>query len=76
MDDVRIGNTLRVIRIRKRLRQSDVARRAKVSRQIVGHLEHGLAGRYQLDKTRAIAAALGIRTRCEPVGREPILIVS
>jgi transcriptional regulator with XRE-family HTH domain len=66
MDDVRIGNTLRVIRIRKHLRQSDVARRAQVSRQLVGRLENGDAGRYPLDTTRAVAAALGVRLDVRP----------
>lgn len=61
MDDVRLGNTLRVIRIRKHLRQADVARRARVSRQIVGRLEAGATGRYPLDTLRAVAGALGIR---------------
>ena len=59
MDDVRIGNTLRVIRVRKHLRQSDVARRAGVSRQAVGRVEAGMAGRYPLDVVRAVANALG-----------------
>jgi transcriptional regulator with XRE-family HTH domain len=61
MDDVRLGNTLRVIRIRKHLRQADVARRARVPRQVVGRLEGGQAGRYPLDTTRSVAGALGIR---------------
>ena len=61
MDDVRLGNTLRVLRIRKRLRQSDVARRAGVKRQVVGRIEAGAAGRYQLDIVRALANALGAR---------------
>lgn len=59
MDEVRIGNTLRVLRVRKRLRQIDVARRARVSRQLVGRMENGLAGRYPLDTLRAVASALG-----------------
>lgn len=61
MDDVRLGNTLRVIRIRKRLRQSDVARRARTKRQVVGRIEAGMAGRYPVDTTRAMAKALGAR---------------
>jgi transcriptional regulator with XRE-family HTH domain len=61
MDDVRIGNAFRVIRIRSRLRQADVARRARVSRQTIGRLESGAAGRYALDTIRAVATALGIR---------------
>jgi transcriptional regulator with XRE-family HTH domain len=62
MDDVRIGNTLRVIRIRKRLRQSDVARRAGVRRETVGRLERGGLGRERLDTFRAVAQALGVRS--------------
>ncbi len=61
MDDVRLGNSLRVLRIRKRLRQSDVARRARTRRQLVSKVEAGLAGRYPLDSIRAIASALGAR---------------
>jgi transcriptional regulator with XRE-family HTH domain len=61
MDDVRIGNSLRVIRIRKHLRQADVGRRARVSRQIVGRIENGAAGRYPLDTARAVVGALGAR---------------
>lgn len=59
MDDVRVGNTLRVIRVRKRLRQSDVARRAGVRRETVGRLEHGAIDRYPLGTLRAVARALG-----------------
>ncbi len=59
MDDVRIGSTLRLIRIRKHLRQSDVARRAGVRRETLSRLEHGALGRTRLDVVRAVAAALG-----------------
>ncbi len=61
MDDVRIGNTLRVVRIRKRLRQADVARRAGVSRETVSRLERGGFGRVPHDTLRAMATTLGIR---------------
>lgn len=61
MDDTRIGNTLRVIRVRKHLRQADVARRAGVSRQLIGRVENGAAGSYPLDTIRSIAGALGAR---------------
>jgi transcriptional regulator with XRE-family HTH domain len=61
MDDVRIGNTLRVIRIRKRLRQIDVARRAAVQREVVSRLERGGLGRVRYDTFLAVASALGIR---------------
>jgi transcriptional regulator with XRE-family HTH domain len=62
MDDVAIGNALRVIRIRKRLRQADVARRAGVRREVVSRLERGGLGRLQLDVVRDVARALGART--------------
>ena len=61
MDDVRIGNTLRAIRIHRRLRQVDVARRAGVQREVVGRLERGGLGRVKHDTFRAVAVALGIR---------------
>ena len=76
MDDVRIGNTLRVIRIRKRLRQSDVARRAHVSRQIVSSLERGAMGRYPMDTVRSVALESVCGSRFAQGGRAPTSIVS
>jgi transcriptional regulator with XRE-family HTH domain len=78
MDDVRLGDTLRVLRIRKRLRQSDVARRARIKRQVVGRVEAGLAGHYPLDSIRSIANALGARleTRLRYQGAELDRILS
>lgn len=61
MDDVRIGNALRVIRIRKHLRQEDVARRARIRREAVSRLERGEAGNARLETVRAVARALGAR---------------
>jgi transcriptional regulator with XRE-family HTH domain len=61
MDEVRIGNTLRVIRIRKHLRQADVAHRAGTSRETVSRLERGGIGRVKLDTFLAVATTLGIR---------------
>jgi transcriptional regulator with XRE-family HTH domain len=60
MDDPTIGQALRSVRIRLRLRQADVARRAGVSRQLVGKLELGLIGRYPLDTVRSVASALEV----------------
>ena len=59
MDDVRLGNTLRVLRIRKHLRQADVARRAGVRRETVSRLERGGLDRAPLHRIRAVANALG-----------------
>ena len=61
MDDIRIGDTLRVVRIRKRLRQLDVARRSAVGRETVSRLERGGIGRVPFDAFRRVANALGIR---------------
>lgn len=59
MDDVRLGNTFRAIRIRKHLRRSDVARRARVSREVISRLKRGGAGVSRVAAVRDIAAALG-----------------
>jgi DNA-binding XRE family transcriptional regulator len=59
VDDVRLGTSLRVLGIRKHLRQADVARRAGVRRETVGRLERGAAGRYPLGILRAVSTVLG-----------------
>lgn len=59
VDDVAIGRMLRSIRVRPGLRQSDVARRAEVSQQLVSDLELGAVERVALSSTRRIARALG-----------------
>jgi transcriptional regulator with XRE-family HTH domain len=61
VDDVRLGNTLRMIRIRKRLRQVDVARRAGVRRELIGRIERFGPHDVRLQTFRAVAAALGVR---------------
>jgi transcriptional regulator with XRE-family HTH domain len=61
MDDQRIGWSLRSIRVRKRWRQHDLARRAKVSRWVVMRIEQGRLGTVPLGKIRAVAAALDAR---------------
>ena len=62
MDDVRLGNALRMLRIRAHLRQSDVARRARVRRETVSRIERGGAGRHTLDAVRRVALVLGATT--------------
>jgi transcriptional regulator with XRE-family HTH domain len=61
MDDQQIGWTLRSIRIKKRWRQADLARRAGVSRWIVLRIEHGRLASVPVGKVRAVAAALDAR---------------
>lgn len=59
MDDVRIGATLRAIRVRQRLTQDELGIAAGVSRAMVGRVEHGMFGSIGMDSVRRIAAALG-----------------
>jgi transcriptional regulator with XRE-family HTH domain len=61
MDDQQAGNALRAIRVRKRLRQDDVARMARVSRSVVGRIERGRAASVPLGKVRRVASALDAR---------------
>src|SRR5687767_10327157 len=61
MDDQRIGWSLRSIRVRKRWRQEDLAKRAKVSRWVVMRIEQGRLASVPLGKLRAVAAALDAR---------------
>jgi transcriptional regulator with XRE-family HTH domain len=61
VDDLRVGNSLRVIRIRKRLRQKDVAAFARVSPTIVARIEHGRLTNVSLGSIRRVAQALDAR---------------
>ncbi len=61
MDDQRAGMALRAIRVRRRWRQIDLAERAKVSRTIVGRIEHGRLETVPLGLIRRVAAATDAR---------------
>lgn len=61
VDDQRIGAALRAIRLRRALRQSDVAERAGVSRQLLSSIERGDLDHASLLKLRALAEVLGAR---------------
>ncbi len=61
MDDVEVGRALRAIRVRKRLRQSDVATRAGVSQCTVSRLERGPISDATLGTLRRVAEALEAR---------------
>lgn len=58
MDRVRIGSTLRAIRLELRLRQRDVAERAGLCQQTVSNIECGRVGPMTLDTLDAVAGAL------------------
>ncbi len=59
MDLLRVGRSLRALRIRRRLRQEDLAAEARVSRAKVARAETGRILRLPLGDLVAVAAALG-----------------
>jgi transcriptional regulator with XRE-family HTH domain len=61
VDDLRVGSALRAIRIRKRLRQKDVAASARVSPTIVARIEHGRLANVSVGSVRLVAHALDAR---------------
>jgi transcriptional regulator with XRE-family HTH domain len=61
MDRVRIGMTYRAVRLKLRLRQQDVATRARVSRATIVRIEHGHVGGMTIDTLEQVANALEIR---------------
>jgi transcriptional regulator with XRE-family HTH domain len=67
MTDQRFGGLIRVVRIRHRWRQSDLADRAGVSQSIVSRIERGHLDSVPVATTRRVAAALDVRV--DLVGR-------
>ena len=61
MTDQRFGSLIRAVRIRQRLRQSDLATRAGVSQKSVSRIERAHLGTLSLDTLRKVAATLDIR---------------
>jgi len=61
VDTARAGLRLRAVRIKKGLRQLDVALRAGVSRSVVSRIERGDFGTVQLETIVEVARALGAR---------------
>lgn len=66
MDDQRLGTVIRQVRIRRGLRQSDVARLARVSQSTASRIERGHFGSVSIDALRRLAAALDIRIDLTP----------
>jgi transcriptional regulator with XRE-family HTH domain len=58
VDDRQLGVALRGIRVKRGWRQEDLARRAKVSREMIGRIERGDAGSVPLGTLRSVAGAL------------------
>ncbi len=61
VDDRQVGAIFRAIRIHRRLRQTDVARAARISPSTVARIERGSFVQLPLETIRAVAAALEIR---------------
>jgi Helix-turn-helix len=61
VNDLSVGTLFRAVRIRRRLRQVDVADAAGVPRWCVSRVEQGHLGGLPLDRVRALADALEIR---------------
>jgi transcriptional regulator with XRE-family HTH domain len=60
MDDVRVGRAVRAVRIRRGMRQRDVASAAGVTQTTVSRLERGELGGMTVERIRAIGAAVGV----------------
>jgi transcriptional regulator with XRE-family HTH domain len=60
VDATRLGSVFRAVRIRLRLRQADVARRAGVARTTISRIERGLAGSLPFNTLTTVAGSLGI----------------
>jgi transcriptional regulator with XRE-family HTH domain len=61
MDDQRLGAAIRAVRIRRGLRQLDLAQSADVSRTTVSLVERGHWQRLSIETIRRIAAAVDVR---------------
>jgi transcriptional regulator with XRE-family HTH domain len=59
MDAVRIGVNIRALRVRSRLRQSDLAAKAGVPREVISEIERGILSRASIEELERIAVVLG-----------------
>src|SRR3954454_4551632 len=66
MDDQRVGSAFRSIRMRRRLRQSDVARLARVSTATISRMERGHLDTLSVRVIRRVAATLDVRIDLMP----------
>ena len=67
MDDQQLGSLIRAIRLRRHLRQVDIATVAGISRGSVSLVERGHFGTLSLETVRRVAATVEVRV--EVVGR-------
>lgn len=64
VDTVAFGRGFRALRLRRRLRQDDLARAAGVSRGTIGRIEHGQADKVTIETLEKVARPLGARVVC------------
>lgn len=69
MNDTQLGALVRAVRIHRRLRQEDVAAKARVSVSMVSRIERGHIDTVPLRLVRAVAAVLEIRIESVPTWR-------
>jgi transcriptional regulator with XRE-family HTH domain len=74
MDDVQVGSVIRAVRIRRGLRQSDVAALAGVSQTMVSDVEAGHLEQMSLRLVRRVGAAVGVSLPLGPRWRGPELV--
>ena len=65
MDHGRIGRSIRVVRIRRRVRQADLALLVGLSQQTISRIERGRLGGVTLDTLERVFDELGIRANLE-----------
>jgi transcriptional regulator with XRE-family HTH domain len=61
VDDLTVGRAIRAVRVRRRLRQSDLARATGVSQSTISRIEMGRLAGLPLGTLRRVAAGLGMR---------------
>lgn len=69
MDDLLFGRTIRAVRVKRRWRQQDLARRAGVSRATIWRVERGRLDELTIATLRRICEPLEIRVELRPRGR-------
>jgi transcriptional regulator with XRE-family HTH domain len=73
MEDQRIGSALRALRIRRGLRQVDLAKAAGIPRGTLMQIEAGRLEDVRLGHIRQLSVALKPASRDSSDGKEPIL---
>jgi transcriptional regulator with XRE-family HTH domain len=66
MNDLRLGLALREARVKRRLRQCDLAAQAGVSATLVSRMEHGELDLFSLRALRRVSAKLGVSLEMLP----------